>query len=275
MSVKSLIGFGEAGQAFASGAGWRAYDIMTEGADAAAKQADYARCGVQGCATLAEAVAGATVVLSVVTADQALAVAEAAAKHFAPGALFCDMNSVAPQTKQLAAAAIEAAGGRYVDVAVMSPVNPARLAVPLLVSGPHAAAGLAALAELGFTKAKGAGNTVGRASTIKMLRSVMYKGLEALTAECLIAAERAGLRDEVLDMLEADWSGKANYRLNRMMVHGSRRAAEMEEAAKTLEGLSVEPLMTRGTVARQREIGDCGIAEPPATLAEMLERIAK
>jgi 3-hydroxyisobutyrate dehydrogenase-like beta-hydroxyacid dehydrogenase len=181
------------------------------------------------------------------------------------------MNSVAPGTKRLAAAAIEAAGGRYVDVAMMAPVNPARLAVPLLVCGPHADAALAALADLGFSNVGSVGDEIGRASTIKMLRSVMYKGIEALTAECLIACEKAGVTDEVLGSFGNDWASGADYRLDRMLVHGLRRAAEMAESAKTLEGLGVEPLMTRGTVARQQALGALGIAKPPAGLAAKLE----
>jgi 3-hydroxyisobutyrate dehydrogenase-like beta-hydroxyacid dehydrogenase len=260
MTRATLIGNGEAGQAFDVAGDWPAYDIVPARSKAA---------------SLAEALAGAEIALSVVTADQALAAARAAAECIARGTLFCDMNSVAPETKLAAAKMIEAAGGRYVDVAVMSPVHPGRLGTPLLVCGAHLGVALAALREIGFSQVRSAGDAVGRASTIKMLRSVMYKGMEALTAECLIAAEKAGLQDEVLDMLEADWSGKANYRLNRMMVHGTRRAAEMEEVAKTLAGLGVDPLMTRGTIARQREIGDLGIQVPPSTLREMLEKLAK
>lgn len=270
MIARSLIGFGEAGQAFALGGGWRAYDIITDGPDAAAKQAAYAQFGVQGCATLAQAVDGAAAVLSLVTADQALAVAQATAKHLAPGALFCDMNSVAPGTKQQAAAAIEAAGGRYADVAVMAPVNPARLAVPLLVSGPHLDTALALLADLGFTNAKPAGDAIGRASTIKMLRSVMYKGVEALTAECLIACEKAGVTGEVLASFGNDWSSGADYRLDRMLVHGLRRAAEMDESAKTLQALGVEPIMTENTVKWQRALGELGISPVPAGLEAKL-----
>ena len=110
----ALIGFGEAGMAFAGA--WRAraiaYDIKTDDpALAAAKRADYARLGVAGADSLAEALAGARLVLSLVTADQALAAAEAAASSIEAGALYCDFNSVAPQTTQAAARAIEAAGG--------------------------------------------------------------------------------------------------------------------------------------------------------------------
>jgi len=274
----ALIGFGEAAQAFVLGAGWgrsaRAFDIKTDDVgQASAKYADYARTRVAGCENLAAALSGTAAILSLVTADQALIVAQNAARYFSPGALYFDMNSVAPQTKRAAAVVIETAGGWYVDVAVMAPVYPAQMAVPLLVSGPHAEAGVAALGALGFSNVRAVGDDVGRASTIKMLRSVMYKGVEALTAECLIACEKAGVTDEVLASFGNDWSEQADYRLDRIMVHGLRRAAEMAESVKTLENLGVEPLMTRGTVARQRAIGELGISSPPNTLNEKLERL--
>jgi 3-hydroxyisobutyrate dehydrogenase-like beta-hydroxyacid dehydrogenase len=258
----ALIGFGEAGMAFASAwdAPVRAYDIKTDDpATAVAKRADYARHEATGTATLAEALAGADLVISIVTADQSLAAAEAAAPRLSPGALYCDFNSVAPGTKQAAARAIEAAGGRYADVAVMSPVHPARLAVPLLVSGPHAGAAIAALGAIGFSPAKVEG-PVGQASTIKMLRSVMVKGIEALTAECFLAAREAGVAEAVAASLDAswpgtDWAARADYNLGRINAHGLRRAAEMDEAARTLEVLGLGSEMARATAAVQRRLG--------------------
>ncbi len=266
----SLIGYGEAGRTFAQAGGWRAEARVF---DVKPLQAAYQEDGIGGCATLPDAVINASVILSVVTADQALFVAQEAAQHLTSKTLFFDMNSVAPDTKRAAAAVIEAAGGRYVDVAVMAPVNPQRLSVPLLLSGPHAEAGQDVLIALGFTNARIVGNDVGRASTIKMLRSVMYKGVEALTAECLMACERAGVTQEVLGSFGNDWSTQAEYRLDRMMVHGERRAAEMAESVKTLEALGIEPLMTRGTVARQAQIGALGMSCPPEGLDAKLERL--
>jgi 3-hydroxyisobutyrate dehydrogenase-like beta-hydroxyacid dehydrogenase len=273
----ALIGYGEAASAFALGASWgpvaRAFDVKPD------KAADYAKAGVTGCASLAEALAGVEAALSLVTADQCLAVAEAAARHIVPDALFFDMNSVAPHTKRAAAAVIDAAGGRYVDVAVMSPVYPAQMAVPLLMSGPYAAAGAASLTALGFSNVRTIGDDVGRASTIKMLRSVMYKGMEALTAECLLACQKAGVTDEVLGSFgnakdSENWASGADYRLDRMMVHGLRRSAEMYESVKTLQGLGVEPMMTRGTAARQAEIGALGHVHPPEGLEAKLKLVA-
>ncbi len=275
----AFIGFGEAAMAFAHGGAARGYDRKTDNtATRAAKLADFESAGVRACDSAADAIAGAAAILSLVTADQASAAASEAAPHLGPQALWLDMNSVAPDTKRAAAAAIHAAGGRYVDVAVLAPVHPARLAVPLLVSGPHAEAGKAALAEFGFTNIRIVAGDVGAASTIKMIRSVMVKGLEALTAEWILAADAAGIRDEAVAALNASWPGtdwaeKADYNLDRMMLHGLRRAAEMEEVVKTLDGLGTGSAMTRGTVARQRAIGLRGLV-PPEGLASKLAALS-
>lgn len=274
----AFIGFGEAGAALAGGVASRGYDRKTnDAAMRAGKMADFARAGVAACDSPAEALCGVGAVLSLVTADQALTVAETAAPLIAPGALWFDLNSIAPDTKRAAAAAIECAGGCYVDVAVMSPVYPARRAVPLLLSGPHATRGAALLSRFGFTNVTVVPGPVGMASSIKMIRSVMVKGLEALTAECFLAADAAGVTDAVRASFEASWPGadwatKADYNLERMMIHGLRRAAEMEEVVKTLDALGTGSAMARGTVERQRTIGALGL-KPVATLAAKIDAI--
>ena len=250
----ALIGFGEAGEAFARAGDWaghaRGWDLLPE------RCAAMAACGVEAGRDAAAALADAEVVLSLVTADAALDAARQYAPLLPESALWCDMNSVAPETKREAAASIERAGGRYVDVAVMAPVDKG-LAVPLLLSGPDATTAQPLLAALGFSNERVVGDEVGRASAIKMIRSVMVKGLEALSWECAAAAEAAGGYDEITASLDASekpvgWARRFAYNRERMETHGLRRAAEMEEVARTLEGLGVEPVMTRGTVQRQR-----------------------
>lgn len=275
----AFIGFGEAGQAFAEDmaadrkAAARAFDLKTtDNATRAAKRADYARCGIAGAETLADALAGADLVISVVTADQALAAARAAAPLMGRGALYCDFNSVAPRTKTEAAAAVEASGGRYADVAVMSPVLPAKLATPLLVGGEHAVEACGALRAAGF-EPRAVDGPVGRASTVKMVRSVLVKGLEALSAECFLAAEHAGVTAEVRDSLRAawpgvDWEARADYNLERMMVHGLRRAAELDEVALTLGDLGVDAAMTRAAAEKQRTVGQLGLSVPEGLSAK-------
>jgi 3-hydroxyisobutyrate dehydrogenase-like beta-hydroxyacid dehydrogenase len=250
----ALIGFGEAGWRFARAGGWvehaQGWDLLAE------RRVLMQPLGVTPALDAAAALAGAEIVLSLVTADSALPAAQQYAALLPAGALWCDMNSVAPGTKQAAAAAVEAAGARYVDVAVMAPVGQ-DLSVPLLLAGPAAEAADAALDALGFTRRTVVGGAVGRASAIKMIRSVMVKGLEALSHECAAAADAAGVFDEVMASLDASekalpWAERVAYNRERMATHGLRRAAEMEEAAGTLAALGVEPVMTRGTVQLQR-----------------------
>ena len=271
----ALIGFGEAAQAFVRAPGWQgsahAYDKLTDDPNRrASKLADYAAASVRGANTLEQALDTPGVILSLVTTGEALNAAQDAAKHIAAGSIYFDMNSVSPATKRSAAKVIEAAGGYYVDAAVMSPVHSARLAAPVLLSGPHGSKGERVLREIGFESLRCVGSQVGDASAIKMVRSVLVKGIEALTAEAMMAAFAAGVAEEVLNSLDASelnmsWSDRANYNLDRMMLHGSRRADEMDEVVRTLESLGVEAALTRETARKQRELGALGIY-PQASL---------
>jgi len=269
----AFIGMGEAGSAFVAGFGENrcdlisAYDIKTEQSDAAdGIWAQYAALGIRGCGNIEDAVVGADLVFSTVTADQAVPAARAAKDHLEPRAFWCDMNSCAPSSKRTAAEAIEAAGGRYVDVAVMAPVHPKRNMTPLLIAGPHSHEIEPILASLPMAPKVVAGE-VGAASSIKMIRSVMVKGLEALTAECVLAAVAAGVEEEVLGSLMqshpgTDWHARAAYNLERATRHGERRAAEMEEVAKTLTDLGLPDDMARATVDWQRRMAGAGQGVP-------------
>ena len=265
--VIAFIGFGEAAQAFVEGFGQArpgrlvGYDRKTDvAALREAKLNEFARLTVAPRDNLAKALADADIVISVVTADQSLAAARAAALSIRPGARFFDFNSVSPSTKQAARDAIVGSKARYADVAVAAPVRPALLAVPLLVCADKDADAMTGeLVALGFN-AKLVPGGVGRASAIKMIRSIMIKGMEALTAECLLSAYAAGVEDEILASLDGsfpgfDWTRRADYNLDRMMVHGQRRAAEMEESARTARDLGLGGGMAAATAVWQARIG--------------------
>ena len=273
-----FIGFGEAGQAFASGlqeAGVKtqsAWDILfPEAAGERLRQAA-STLGVRQATSAADAVAGADIVVSAVTAASSLEAAAAAKDHLRPHQFFLDINSVSPGRKQETAKLLDGVA-RYVDVAVMAPVHPARHQTPLLLAGAHTEAIEPILRGLDM-RTSIAGPEVGAAAAIKMVRSVMIKGLEALCLECFLAASRAGVEEQIIASLSksypgVDWRKVVAYNLERMASHGARRAAEMEEVADTLRELGVAPLMTAGTIARQREMGTLGKTEPVrATLAQ-------
>ena len=263
----AFIGFGEAGQAIAAGlreAGvetMAAWDILfPQAAGEKLKRAAEA-AGVRCANSAADAVRSVDLIISAVTAASSVEAAQAIKAHLAGTPYFLDVNSVSPGRKQETAKLLGAAG-RYVDVAVLAPIYPARHQTPMLLGGPHADTLAPVLAALGM-RVSIAGAETGAAAVIKMVRSVMIKGIEALTLECFLAASRAGVIDEVAASMKnnypgLDWAKIVPYNLERMANHGERRAAEMEEVADTLRELGVEPLMTSVTVKRQREMGQIG-----------------
>ncbi len=273
MKKIGFIGMGEAGSALVSGWGSArageivAYDIKLDTPATSREILD--RCellGISVARSAKEAVQGADIVFSTVTADQAVSAAEVAATHLLAGTFWCDLNSCAPSSKRRAAAIIEAAGGRYVDVAVMAPVHPKLNMVPVLISGPHTQA-VAPVLEAMPMSLRIVEGSVGAASSIKMVRSIMVKGLEALTAECTLAAVAAGVEDEVFGSLAKshpgiDWPRQAAYNFERSLVHGARRAAEMEEVAKTLSDLGLPNDMAMATVKWQSRVAATLVPAP-------------
>jgi len=156
---------------------------------------------------------------------------------------------VSPAVKVEASQIVEAAGGRYVEAAIMSPINPQRAASPMLFGGPHAAEFLPIARQLGFSGASVFSDRVGSASAAKMCRSVIVKGMEALLGESLLAARRYGVEDAVLESLGSllakdDWHAQARYMISRSLIHGRRRAEEMREVARTIVEAGFEPRMS-------------------------------
>jgi len=263
----AFIGLGEAAGAFITGWGSSraadiaAFDIKSTKPETATEIAMRAQSiGIRHYDTLEGAVCDADIVFSTVTADQAINAARAAAPLMKKGAYFLDMNSCAPASKQQSSGVMAAHDLRYVDVAVMEPVYPKQLDVPLLISGEwsHDVSLMLSQLKLNYRVIDG---SVGRASSIKMLRSIMVKGLEALTAECALAAHAADVVDEVFPSLrdghpKIDIEHRATYNFERSMTHGIRRAAEMDEVAKMLKDLGLPNDLARASAHWQRVIAD-------------------
>jgi 3-hydroxyisobutyrate dehydrogenase-like beta-hydroxyacid dehydrogenase len=263
----AFIGFGEAGQAIAAGlheadaAQMTAWDILFPDATGNSLRRAAEASGVRCAVSAADAVQEAAIVISAVTAASSQEAAQSVQAHLHGSPFFLDINSVSPGRKQDTAKMLGSAA-RYIDVAVVAPIHPARHQTPMLLAGPDSRTVAPKLAALGM-RASIVGTEIGAAAAIKMVRSVMIKGIEALTLECFLAAARAGVIDDVAASMRnnypgLDWAKIVPYNLERMAVHGERRAAKMEEVAETLRELGVEPLMTNATVKRQREMAQIG-----------------
>jgi 3-hydroxyisobutyrate dehydrogenase-like beta-hydroxyacid dehydrogenase len=263
----ALIGFGEVGGIFGAALVKRgvarvtAYDILLGDASRAADlRARADAVGVRIADSAAVAASDADVVISAVTASATRAAAEAIARAIKPGTFLLDINSASPRTKAECGAHVEAAGGRYVESAVMTSVPPYGIRVPMLLGGPHAAALAPTLAALGF-EAQIASEQYGVASAIKMCRSVIVKGMEAIVIESFVTARRYGVEDAVLASLAEtfpglDWEKSGDYFFSRVIRHGKRRAEEMREAAATVREARLAPICASAIAERQQSVAD-------------------
>lgn len=282
----ALIGLGEVGQVLAndlSPAGstvMSAWDRLFAVKDSAPRRAAETLHSLTAAGSMAEAVRGHSIVICAVTAGECAAAAREAAAALSPGAFYLDLNSVSPGTRAQAAGSIDAAGGRYVEAAVMSPIGPRRLASPVWLGGAHARAFLPVAQSLGFTGATVYSDTIGAASAAKMCRSVIVKGMEALLAESLLTARRHGVEDAVLGSLTdlfpvGDWRRLARYMISRSLQHGQRRAEEMREAVRTVAEAGFEPWMSRGCVERQAWAAGYSQALCEEDLTDMLDSVLR
>ena len=261
-----VVGYGEVGKIFASGLKPQvqavgAWDLkFAQAATREAETAHAASAGVTAHGSMRELCEASDLVISAVTASNTLAVAQEAAKFVQRGTVFLDLNSASPGTKQKAAAAIDGAGGCYVEAGVMTSVPPYGIKVPMLLGGARAAE-LAALLQSWGMDAKAVSDRLGVASAIKMCRSVMIKGLEALVIESYTTARAYGVEDFVLPTLQEtfpsiDWSQQGAYFFSRVVQHGKRRAEEMRESANTVREAGFAPLMTASIADKQQWVAD-------------------
>ncbi len=273
-----LIGYGEVGKTFANGlkaqvAHTSVWDTQFESAALRCDAIAHAAAAeLEVCLSMSELCFRSDLIISAVTASNTLAVATEAAAHIKPGTVFLDLNSASPGTKQRAAQLIDTAGGRYVEAGVMTSVPPYGIRVPMLLGG-VAAAELATVLTLWGMNAKCVSDKLGVASAIKMCRSVMIKGLEALVIESYATARAYGVEDHVLPTLaetfpSIDWQAQGAYFFSRVVQHGKRRAEEMREAANTVQEAGFEPFMAAAIANKHQWVADQAAAGVFAPLAK-------
>lgn len=265
-----FIGFGEAGFALAKGlrgAGApdvAAYDVALETAVGRPKMEQRAaEAGVTLVPSIEELALLSGVVASAVVSSVAVDVARLAAPHLGAGHIYMDLNSTSPEVKRRMAEIITASGARFVEAAVMAAVPPLGHKVPILLSGEAAAELIGRLSAYGMNL-EDFGPEIGRASAVKMFRSIMVKGLEALFVECALASSRYGVTERVLEYVGMgypgiDWNELAHYLLGRTAIHGERRAHEMEEVAATLSAMGIEPIMAEAAARRLLKCAELGL----------------
>jgi 3-hydroxyisobutyrate dehydrogenase-like beta-hydroxyacid dehydrogenase len=277
-----FVGFGEAAFHIAKGLKLpvTAFDIDTgqkvreRAREAGARLVDSNRELAESC----------DIMLSAVTANQALNAARQNAPFLTADHIYADLNSVSPGLKQSIGRVIESSGAQFAEIAMMAPVPPYGHKVPMLAGGAGAEDFVAKLAPLGIS-AEIVSREVGTAAATKMFRSIIVKGMEALITECVLGATRYNADERVFASLAESfpgihWKELADYMVGRVVVHGERRAREMEEVAATLREIDIEPIMAEAIVRRMDWSVDAGLkkhfgSEGPKSYRDVVDAAVK
>ncbi|MGK3647894.1 DUF1932 domain-containing protein [Pseudarthrobacter enclensis] len=160
-------------------------------------------------------------------------------QYLGAGATIVDMTTASAQAKREAATKADAAGLGYIDIAITGAVALSGARTPLLYAGQRIPAVEELLASAGAPVRVLPESAPGDAVTVKLLRSVIMKGLEALAVEALPAARSYGVLDQLYTVLSDVDQSPFTDLLQSMVAthpaHAVRRHAEVLEAAAQLD----------------------------------------
>jgi 3-hydroxyisobutyrate dehydrogenase len=254
------------------------YDCLLDSPETASvMQKKIADDGCDAC-NLADVIGGSDYILSVVTPQSCREIADCASRLLHRHQVFVDLTSTSPAVKRGVGAIVTNGGAKFVEGVILGAVSPFTSPV-ILLGGPDGESAASIFQQYGLA-ARFYSAEVGRAAAFKMLRSIFSKGIEALLVETLVAARRAGLRDEVWEEILATLStGKVEETLEtwiRSHAHSAqRRCHEMQEASRFLDEIGIRHVLPRASgqvFARSFELGvSKAFPQEPESFREVIE----
>ncbi|MBV9078580.1 MAG: NAD(P)-dependent oxidoreductase [Methylobacteriaceae bacterium] len=194
---------------------------------------------------------------------------------------FLDFASATPKIKKTVAAKLSGTGALLGDGSIEgTPLH--GYAMRMLSSGPAGERVRDLLVPWGM-QIEFTGPVLGTASGIKIIRSVLIKGIEALTDEMLLAARQYGIDDIVLasasKTLARPWMDTVQSLTPSGVIHAKRRAEELEMSADAVADVGVEPIMARAVAQRLRWKESLGLKDHfkgvvPRTYQEAIDAMA-
>jgi glyoxylate/succinic semialdehyde reductase len=230
-----------------------------------ARTAPLADAGAAVAPTAREAAAAADVTIAMVAdPDAALAVVggpDGAAAGLAPGAGYVDMSTVDPETSAAVAAAVIAAGGRFLEAPVSGSKGPAEQgSLVIMAAGDRGLYDEAGAALDAIGKLRVFLGETGAAARMKLVVNMVMGGMMTAFSEGLALAGRTGLdTDRLLEVLAAGAVANPMFALK-----GPAMLAGRDDPAFPLKHM-------RKDLRLARELGQgVGLALPTAAAADGL-----
>lgn len=266
--IVAILGCGEVGRMFARAAAGHHELMLCDPYPAPATRELADQLGIPLHTAPGDWLQRADRVWSCTTGEISLPAVLDALPHLRPGTIYVDLTTAAPADKRAGEAAASAQGIAYVDVAIMGAVALTGIATPLLAAGDGADAVVHDFASIGAPARALEHGTAGDAIELKLLRTVLTKGVEALAVEAFVAAESKGVRHELTRVLsDIDEQGFTSFLdavVRTHLVHAERRLHEVERAIAQLDDENLPTEVLEG--ARLRfELSAAALQTDPPT----------
>lgn len=251
-----IVGYGEVGKVFAGGLiqnnfDVHVYDLLTEqGHEEVLK--DIKNKGATPALSISDLVNKSEVILLLVNSAATKDVIASITKTKQKPLTIIDLTTSKPYTKKNCKIEIENYHPEaiYIDGAIMGTVATEGFNVPLLLASENEEIMLTIKKELTMNIKILVGE-VGKAASIKLIRSVFMKGLEALLLESMIAAKKYNVDQNVMESISMtlnnnDFNKFGEALIKTHVIHKNRRYKEILDSIKLIEDAKIEPYVTQG-----------------------------
>jgi 3-hydroxyisobutyrate dehydrogenase len=250
-----IVGCGEVGRAYAAASAAAGYQVvLVDPHPSAATVAVADQIGVPVYPSADGVVGDVDRLWICVAGDLVSSVCRSLRGQLPATAVVADLTTAAPEDKRACAGLLAMDRIDYVDVVIMGSVAVTGARTALLAAGSRAEEVLVDFAKLGAAVRVMSGGRPGDAATVKLLRTILTKGLESLAVECFIAAEQQGLRDDLYDVLgDVDASGFVSFLemlVTSHVQHADRRLNEVRRAQDQLTDMGCSSVVLPGSEAR-------------------------
>jgi 3-hydroxyisobutyrate dehydrogenase len=250
-----IVGCGEVGRAYAEACATVGYEVaLVDPQPSAAAIAVADQIGTPVHPSVDGVVPDVDRLWICVAGDLVTDVCASLAGQVPAGALVVDLTTAAPADKRSCSDVLAHQNVDYVDAVIMGSVGVTGARTALLAAGARAQEALTDFAKLGAPVRAMSGGRPGDAATVKLLRTILTKGLESLAVECFMAAEQQGLRDELYEVLvDVDASGFVSFLemlVTSHVQHADRRWHEVRRAQAQLVDMGCPSVVLPGSEER-------------------------
>ena len=172
--------------------------------------------------------------------------------------ILVDLTTASSEEKNKVNEMMSHKGMTIIDAAILGALKVYQNEVPILASGAQTNKFIELGHQIGMNITK-LNDKVGDATNFKFVRSIFTKGLSTLLFEVMASADQLNISEEIYESITGtmdkdDFGEIINRYIKSNVKHSQRREKEMKNVSEFLESHYIEPVMTKATIQKLKNI---------------------